>query len=404
MTTAPPRLVVHALPGNHARDVAQGLVQATKDSTTPAELVSADIAGQHIDEAADALLCLVYEDPIHALGKAMSAKADVTAFLRDWTSSAVQSLDLHRRNRRRSVIFEAGHLQRYAAAGLARLGIDADSRALGDLTGTPAPLAPLDYILAQAVLAEAEDAQVACEELHASAQILSNEAGLTPANMALQAYKALHDTLENAAEHQRQARDTEQELRQTLEEKTAYADLLSAQQSDMVSDIEALEQELEDIRMRIEESEGRLQAEQDARAQLITAHDQETSQLKQAIEEKSASADVLRAQQSDMISDMEALEQKLEDMRLRSEESESRLQAELKAQQDAGNQLVIARDQKTSELKQALETLEHTSADLSCRDAELDEARREIDRIMNSRSMRLTGSLRRLSGLFRRNR
>lgn len=435
MTTAPRRLVVHALPGAHARALAEGLAGLADDRRAQQDPMPADAAARSLAADTDATLCIIYEDPVRALCTAMSARADIAAFLEDWTASAGQALDLHRRNRRRSVIFEAGHLQRYAAAALSRLGLGGDSRTLGDIADTAPPPAPLAYVLAQAALAETGDAQAAHEELAASAQILSNDDELTSSDMALQAYAAWQDSLDKAADMpglrtqcaelesrlaaaediSDKATEANRDLSRRLEETSARATLLEAQQAEMVSDIEALEAALKTARddagaaeasrqalsRTLEETTARAEALETRQAALLSdmkaleqaletarsaadAAQESRHALSQTLAEKSAEADLLRAQQAEMVTDMEELEHRLE------------------ATDGARAQAIAERDQKTAALDAAVQTSEHTAAELSARTEDLDHARREIDRIMGSRSMRLTRPLRRLSEMFRR--
>ena len=357
-----PLLVVHVLPGDHAHAIAHALAAASQGDGAQSAPVSVESAGQHIAENPEAALCIVYQDPIPALCAAMSAKADPAVFLQDWRSCAEQALALHRRNRQRSVIYESGHLQRFAAAGLARLNIDADSRKLGEIADRAPPPAPLNSLLARAILAEDTAAQAAYEELSASAQVLSNEDNLPPPNMALTAYATLQSQTED--------------LGRQLDEKTARIDLLVAQQAELTSNLQTLEKTL---------------------AQNTEAFAREKADFQTQLEEKTARNSLLLEQQAAMVADLNLLEKELE----AAKSAQNELTIRLNAEKHAKDHVTRERDQKVAELKATMETHDQTATALVQRDAELAAAHAEIDRIMNSRSMRLTRSLRSLSSLLR---
>ena len=370
MKIAPHRLVVHALPSEFAQEIARTLSNIAESDNQQREPISVDAASQHLAEKSDATLCIIYQDPIYALCTVMSANDDIASFLRNWTFCARQALQLHRRNRKRSIIIEAGHMQRFAAAGLARLNIEADSRRLREITAELPSPNPLDYILAKAILVENAEAQAAHDELSASAQALSNEDGIAPANMALQAY----------ATQKEQAEIANQEFKQKLDEKTARVELLLAQQADMIADMDVLEKALQ------QNTESSLR---------------EKDELQKQLKEETSRNSLLLAQQAAMICDMDTLESELETANTRVERIQQEFSIQLKAANHAKDHITAERDQKAAELTAVLETQNQAAADLAHRNDELAAAHAEIDRILNSRSMRLTQSLRSFANLFR---
>lgn len=369
MNTAPARLVVHALPSEFAQEIARNLINIAESDDEQREPISVDAASQYLAEKSDATLCIIYQDPISALCTVMSANDDIASFLRNWTFCARQALQLHRRNRKRSMIIEAGHVQRFAAAGLARLNIEADSRRLREITAELPSPNPLDYILAKAILVENTEAQAAHDELSASAQALSNEDGIIPADIALQAYAT-----------QKEAEITNQGFKQKLDEKTARVELLLAQQADMIADMDVLEKALQ---------------------QNTESSMREKDELQKQLKEETSRNSLLLAQQVAMICDMDTLERELETANTRVERIQHEFSIQLKAANQAKDHITAERDQKTTELTAALETQNQAAADLAHRNDELAAAHAEIDRILNSRSMRLTQSLRSFANLLR---
>ncbi|WOI31297.1 coiled-coil domain-containing protein [Sulfitobacter dubius] len=370
MKTAPARLVVHALPSEFAQKIARTLVNIGESDDEQREPISVDAAGKYLAEKSDATLCIIYQDPISALCTVMSANDDIASFLRNWTFCARQALQLHRRNRKRSMIIEAGHVQRFAAAGLARLNIEADSRRLREITAELPSPNPLDYILAKAILVENAEAQAAHDELSASAQALSNEDGIAPTNMALQAY----------ATQKEQAEIANQGFKQKLDEKTARIELLLAQQADMIADMDVLEKALQ------QNTESSLR---------------EKDELQKQLKEETSRNSLLLAQQTAMICDMDTLEREMETANTRGERIQHEFSIQLKAANQAKDHITAERDQKAAELTAVLETQNQATADLAHRNDELAAAHAEIDRILNSRSMRLTQSLRSFANLLR---
>lgn len=430
MTNDSPRLVVHALPGAQARKIATALTGLIgPDGTEQGPALSAQDAARQLSADPEARLCLLYEDPVRALCAAMSAQEDIAAVLQNWTAATGQALDLHRHNRKRSTIYEAAHLQRFAAAGLARLGVEADSRLLGDIPDT-APPSPLAYIMAQAILAEDQDARAAHDELVASTQTLSNEEDPAPADLALQAYAALRDKQDTVESLQRQAMDTSHDLGQQLARKTAHVELLLSHQADIVADMEELRDGLQTSALTAEQEaeqekaglQAQLQTASDAHAQLMAqqaamiadmeelqekleqngrAAEQEKAGIREKLDAASARNSLLADQQAAMLSDMQKLEQEMDAREVRAMGIQHSLRVQLKAVEETRDRVLLERDQRTAELKAALETQAQTAAALTRRDEDLTMARREIDRIMGSRSMRLTGSLRKIAGLLR---
>jgi DNA repair exonuclease SbcCD ATPase subunit len=413
MNTAPPRLVVHALPGGHALDLAQALVGA--ETGKEALPVSLDEAAEHLARNPEHRLCILYLDPVRMICTAMTQGGDLAEALGAWTTKAHAALTLHRRNRRRSIIFEAGHLQRYAAAGLDRLGIKTDSRTLGTIADTTPPPAPLHYLLAQSLLNETPAAKAAAAELDASAQILSNEEGMNAKARALEAYEDLQGKMKDAARlpvlldevsqlqtqvaaetgRAGEAGKEVQTLRKTLAEEAARNDRLSAEHTSLTSENEALKGSLDQERQakeaRIKELERSTSAE---RASLAAEHDRLMASLRQQIDTKAAQIATLEAQVSARGADMAMLETKisvLTEQTTRDRKAQEQMLQEMTSQQDAHRVI----------LNSISKRLEGTTQELSARRAALTEVQAYIDHLMKSRSMRLTRPLRAVGRFLR---
>lgn len=344
MNNDTPRIVVHAFPGVQAQKIASAVNSLIgSDVTAKGFAESSYAAHQRLSADPELKLCVFYEDPIQSICAAMSARVDIPASLVEWANAARDVLVLHRRHRKRSMIFQIDHLQRYAAAGLARMGIEGDSQTLSDTQNSTIPLSPLQRILAQAILAEDQEAQLLYDELVASSQILSNEDAPPQTEFALKAYAEL---------------GVELDAREALKTQA--------------SDLEALRK----IQISSEQDKAEIQAKLDAMTQ------------------RSAR---LAALQESMLSDMMKLGQQIEAGNKLSND----LEIQLKAEEETKERIILERDQREMELKTIEKTLEQTLSALSNRDEELIMAQKEIDRILRSRSMRLTQSLRKMANLLR---
>ncbi|MEL7090191.1 MAG: hypothetical protein AAFN94_00515 [Pseudomonadota bacterium] len=371
MTTAAPLLAVHALPGPHGFDLARALAQIAADPDTGngADPLSLPEIEAHLAADPAHRICILYVDPVRVLCAAMTADQDPATVLEAWTDAARDALHLHRRNRRRSMIFEAGHLQRYAAIGLDRLQITADSQSLSAVTdATPAP-APLHALLARALLAETPQARAAAEELEASAQLLSNDDPTGSATMALAAYQDLQAQGDAAS----QARAAQDQAQKAHKADTAR---LEQARAALAAELAALQAELADSQSLIKDK----------------THQLETVQAK--LEAATAAADALRKDRAADQAQLATLTAKVDSLTrqaARDSAAQQEMMQEMTAQRQAHSAALAASDTK----------LKETAATLEARDSALAEARSYIDHIMNSRSMRLTRPLRAMFHVLR---
>ena len=380
MNTASGRLVVHALPGDHGQNLAKALADIATGG--PAGLVSLDEAALHLARDPAHRLCILYVDPVRVICAAMADNQDLERAVEAWTAQARAALGLHRRNRRRSMIFEAGHLQRYAATALDRLDIETDSRALGTITDTAQPPTPLNYILARSLLNEMTEAKTAAEELNASTQILSNEEGLTSETLALEAYQDLQDKIGDAA-HLPALRAEISDLKTALTVLKAEHDAALAQARDKTHALETVQSQLEAQAA----DKKAIAAARDALTADKAEMQAQAAALREEIDAKSAQIANLEIQRAATTAEMEALGTKLgvlTDQAGRNSKAREQMELEMASQRHA---------QKTI-LDTTYNKLEQTTAALSEREAALADAQAHIEHIMNSRSMRLTRPLR----------
>lgn len=384
MNTASGRLVVHALPGDHGQNLANALADIATDGTV--EHVSLDQAALHLAQDPENRLCMLYVDPVRVICAAMADNQDLEQVIEAWTAQARAALSLHRRNRRRSMIFEAGHLQRYAATALDRLGIETGSKTLGTITDTSQPPTPLNYILAQSLLTEMTEANTAAEELGASTQILSNEEGLASQTLALEAYRDLQDKVSDAA-HLPGLRAEISDLKTALTALTTQHDTALAEISDKTRALETIQSQLK--------------AETADKTAIATARDALSTQLaantaemqaqavalREEIDAKSVQIANLDMQRAATAAEMDALGIKLgllTDQAGRDSKARKQMELEMVAQRTAQKTILNTTHSK----------LEQTAAALAARETALADAQAHIEHIMNSRSMRLTRPLR----------
>ena len=291
-----------------------------------------------------ARVCLVYVAPELFLGQALQDEQDAARVLSDWADAARAMLSVHRQNRRRSLLFEATHLRRYLNVGLTRIRLQSRDP-MPDMPAGRQTAAPLLGLIAHGHLQNQPDIVALREELDVSAQLLSNDADLIPPlsyELALQNYHALRLRLAEAEQAGEEARN--QTLAQREEIEALQAEVAAAQtgQRQLQARYDHLRAETES---RLRESDRKLREGESA------VRDRDAQLRKSA--DKLTIATVRIA----------ALEE---------------------AQQQKNAAL--------TEHKKKVEDLRKTSQ----------AAQAENDRIMSSRSMRVTAPLRRLAQVFGR--
>lgn len=349
------RLIVRARLETEAALIAARLQQI---ATGPEESVDVEIcpdpdkarAMLRSDEAA--ILCQIYTSPERFLSHAVRVDGDLEAALGTWAGEARDMLALHRQNRRRSMLFEAVHLCRYSDTGLARLGFSSGSVTLSTALDDRFMSAPLPDLIAQAHLQSRPAAVELREELDASALLLSNDATLVPplsADLALQNYRAQALRLAEAELERDKAKD---QTRTTLESLKA----LRAESASKDASLRAREEELEGLRAERDSL--------DAQASIALRH----------VRAREVDIECLRADLARMEVALGSTRQEI------SRVSEER---------DLGFE---KRDGRMADLDRTLqERQDHVQA-----------LEAQIERIMTSRSMRITAPLRQLRALFSR--
>ena len=375
-------------------------------------------------------LCQLYTAPERLLSLAIAEEKPVEPLLEEWVREATDLLSLHRRNRQRSTIFEAAHFLRYPEVGLARLDLPSPDQPPLSPPPPPPAIAPVFDLIARARVHAHPDANRLREELEASAETLSNDAMPDPllvADLALQHHRA--QTLQLAEAEL--ARVSTQEQNRLL--RTSFATLRGE------ADRQAAE-----LRHKVQEVERFRQA----RVEDVRTRDAHIAQLKEALKAMAADSEAYRSRsQSDLkardtqardalttrearISELEAalraaggVEARLtQDIRALRTQVKSLSHAEATARQkiaaaqqtiDKLNEKAARTAAKTKDLGAKLDGLRQRKRSLRAtlrteRRATLEsretaqQLTQEIDRILNSLSMRLTKPLRWISARIRR--
>ncbi|MEP2320969.1 MAG: hypothetical protein ABJI18_09535, partial [Lentilitoribacter sp.] len=163
------------------------------------------------------------------------------------------------------------------------------------------------------------------------------------------------------------------------EEKTRNA-LLTEQHKTMIGDIDVLKEKLR---------------------QSTTSSTREKADIQKKLESEFSRNSLLSNQQQAMVADMDRLEKSLYALDMRAERVQAEFELALKAANDSKEHIARERDRSTAELKTVLEAQNRVTANLAHRNEELAAAHAEIDRILNSRSMRITHSLRSFANFVR---
>jgi len=349
------RLIIWVRPDTEAALMAERLQQI---ADSPDERVKVEICPD--PQTAEAMLrsdgaaitCQIYTSPERFLSRAVRDGGDLKAALGTWADEARKMLALHRQNRGRSLLFEALHLCRYSDTGLARLGFSSGSVILSATLEEEPQGSPLQWLIAQAYLQSRPDVVDLREELDASAQLLSNDASLVPplsAELALQDYRAQALRLAEAQHERDSAKSQTQASLESLKVLRAETASQEASLEARAAEIEALRAERYSLSVRLAEQDESLQA----RAAEITSLRTDLAGLNAA----------LGAVQKDI----------------------NRVSKE----RDLGFK---KRDGRIAELNEALKTGK----------GQVQALEGEIQRIMNSRSIRITAPLRRLWALLGR--
>ncbi len=377
------RLIIWVRPDTEAALMAERLQQI---ADSPDERVKVEICPD--PQTAEAMLrsdgaaitCQIYTSPERFLSRAVRDGGDLKAALGTWADEARKMLALHRQNRGRSLLFEALHLCRYSDTGLARLGFSSGSVILSATLEEEPQGSPLQWLIAQAYLQSRPDVVDLREELDASAQLLSNDASLVPplsAELALQDYRAQALRLAEAQHERDSAKSQTQASLESLKVLRAETASQEASLEARAAEIEALRAERYSLSVRLAEQDESLQA----RAEEIEALRTERGSLNARLAEQDASLQARAAEITSLRTDLAGLNAALGAV----QKDINRVSKE----RDLGFK---KRDGRIAELNEALKTGK----------GQVQALEGEIQRIMNSRSIRITAPLRRLWALFGR--
>ena len=356
------RLILRARPDTEAARILESLQEiaaGTDDAVDLRVCHDPDMAQGLLRPDDAAILCQIYTAPERALCRAIQQEQDPDDALADWADDAREILALHRRNRRRSLLFEAAHLCRYSDTGLARLGLSSGSRILSGALGDPPMSDPVLDLVVQFHLQARSDVRELREELDASAQLLSNDAVLAPplsAELALHTYRTQKERLVRAE----QDRDTA----------SSQAQMMTARLEGLETDLEAKQTGLDAQQEKID----RITTERDTL-------DAQVAEKEKAVESRQARLDHMLAERTRLRASLEAKEAAL-----------GMKQAEIAGLLSEQKDALGERDARITDLARSLRGAQEHAQTLED----------EIARIMNSRSMRMMAPLRRFAGLFRR--
>jgi hypothetical protein len=375
------RLIIWVRPETEAALIAERLQQiaAGSDERVKVEICpDPDTAQALLRSDGAAILCQIYTSPERFLSRAVRDGDNLKAALGKWMDEARKMLALHRQNRGRSLLFEALHLCRYSDTGLARLGFSSGSVILNTALEDVPQGAPLQWLIAQAHLQSRPDVVDLREELDASAQLLSNDAALVPplsAELALQDYRAQALRFAEVKEERDSAKNQTLASLESLKVLRAEAASKDLSLQARATEIEALRAERDSLSARVAERDASLQA----RAAEIDGLRAERDNLSARLAEREASLKARAVEIDGLRTDLVGKDAALGAVR----KDISRVSKE----RDLGFK---TRDGRIADLNEAVKKEQGQVQALEA----------EIERIMNSRSIRITAPLRRLWALF----
>ncbi len=349
----------------------------------------------------DAKLLLVAGSAENEVARAIEQGTPPISALSQWQQEVREILALQRRNRSRTIVLDANSVQHFPDRAAAAIGLQAPPHVPAEEATQkdgPDPIDPTCILLARLCLKEDPSAQRLAEEL--SAAMLDLGGGKSPPTFDADGLFSLYLESRQRAEKGWQARI------EALEQETAASHLA------LQSEIQALNlrlsesaAELEEFRQKYDETAQALDSERAARAELET----ELGELHAALSERVASLnqlkDVLAKRETELAEARKAHEAE----RLLEREKLDILQKELSEAHAEKDRTVYLLEQRLKQLNQGLEVLQDQIRDLRDKEAvlaevqaELARSREEIERIFNSRSMRLTAPLRKIGDLLRR--